>query len=452
MNRPDPAIQPNPRTLRPIEARLADAGLPPLARTAWLEVDLDALASNLRLLREVAGPGVRVEPVVKADAYGHGAVPVALALEAAGADGLSVATLDEAYELRDAGVAIPLLVIYPVPPEHAASAARAGIAVSAGTGPLLVRLLAAAADAAAADPTLPLLEVHVEVETGLGRGGALPAEAPAAVLAVASAPGIRLGGVWTHLAAADVTTSAIAQDQGFASALGPLASDVRWGVGPEAVRRHLAGSGGLLGSDVARWDAVRVGLAVYGLVPDALVPPPVAADAAASLRPVLSLKARPVRVMDLPPGHGVSYGPSWTTPRTSRIATLPLGYADGWHRVRSDRAGALVRGVHVPLVGRVAMDAVMADVTDVPGPSVTEDDEFVLLGEQGGQRIRALDLAVTGGTITYEVLTSMSRRLARVYDRGGSPVDVRTLTGREAQWRGSSSGTGTSVTLRLTRS
>ena len=169
---PTPGPVPDPE---PIEARLARAGLPPLARMAWLEIDLDALRGNLAVLRSIVGPGTRVEPVVKADAYGHGAVPVALALEAAGADGLSVATLDEAFELREAGVTLPLLVIYPIPPDAVAAAAAAGIAVSLGPGRDGERVLRAAAGLSSP------LEVHLEVETGLGRGGVLPEAAAAAI-------------------------------------------------------------------------------------------------------------------------------------------------------------------------------------------------------------------------------------------------------------------------------
>ena len=443
-------------TSRPIEDRLLEAGLAPLPRTAWLEIDLDALRGNLAVIREVVGPGVRVEPVVKADAYGHGATPVARALEKAGADGLSVATLDEAYELREAGIVLPLLVIYPVPPEHAATAARAGIAVSAGAGRLLDRLLDAAARTVAVDPAVPLLEIHVEVETGLGRGGALPDEAAAAIRGVAASPGVRLGGVWTHLAAADVPASAQAQDGRFGRTLGravdPVLGPVRFGSDPESVRRHLAGSGGILGGDVARWDAVRVGLSIYGLVPDTLVVPESTAGAATRLRPVMALKARAVRVANLPPGHGVSYGPTFVTARPSRIATLPVGYADGWRRFLSDRSTGLVRGVRVPLVGRVAMDAVMVDVTDVPGPPVDEDDEFVLLGAQAPDRITALEIAATGGTISYEILAGMSRRLPRVYHAAGLPVEVRLLAGGRSEWHASSSGTATSATSRSTPS
>jgi alanine racemase len=423
----------------PIENRLARAGLPPLPRTAWLELDLDALRSNLAVLRTVVGPGVRVEPVVKADAYGHGAVPVARALGAAGADGLSVATFDEAMELREAGVTLPILVLYPVPPALVAAAAAARIAVSLGPGPIGARILAEASAVWAeggarpgSGPRAPEpLVVHVEVETGLGRGGVLPDELAAAVAAVRATVGVRLAGVWTHLAAADDAAGARAQDRSFGRALAPLVDAVAWGA--DGVRRHLAGSGGVLGADVARWDSVRTGLSIYGLVPDALTPPEPTAGAAGALRPVMALVARPVRVVELPAGHGVSYGPSFVTARTSRIATLPVGYGDGWRRNLSDRSEALVRGCRVPLVGRVAMDAVMADVTDVPGPPVTEDDEFVLLGAQGDERITAQQLGATAGTISYEIVTAMSRRLPRVYHAAGLPVEIRTLTGGRSQ-------------------
>lgn len=410
----------------PIEQRLRAAGLAPLARHAWLEIDLDALRWNLAALRAAVGPAVRVEPVVKADAYGHGAVEVALALEAAGADGLSVATMDEAVELRDAAVALPLLVLYPVPVTWLNEAARRGIAVALGAGAAADEVLAWAR--AAAGTGAPQLGVHLEVETGLGRGGVLPEDVARAIDAVLATPGVRLDGVWTHLAAADDNARTIEQDRRFTAAMTPLADAVARVLGPASgVRRHLAGSGGVLGDAVPRWDAVRTGLSVYGLVPDALVPPSSTAPAARALRPVMAAYARPVRVLELPEGHGVSYGPTFVTTRPSRIATLPIGYADGWRRYLSDRSCALVRGVRVPLVGRVAMDAVMADVTDVPGEPVTERDEFVLLGEQGEERITAFELAATGGTISYEVLTGMSRRLARVYHAAGSPVGVRTL-------------------------
>ncbi len=401
------------------------------------------------MLREVVGPDVRLEPVVKADAYGHGAVPVARTLEAAGADGLAVATIDEAVELRDAGVTLPILVLYPVPPGQVVTAVARDIAVALGGGALAGHVLDAAASATVDHPG-GMLDVHLELETGLGRGGILPSDAAASLAAIRRSAGVRLGGIWTHVAAADDLAATRLQDTRFGAALEGLPDDVRLGGGD--AWRHLAASGVVLAADVRRWDAVRVGLAVYGLIPDALAPPPETSEAAARLRPAMSLIARAVRVAQLPSGHGVSYGPSFVTSRPTRVATLPVGYGDGWRRALSDRAGALVRGYRVPLVGRVSMDAVMADVTDVPGPPVTEDDEVVLLGVQGSQRITAFELAATCGTISYEIVTGMSRRLPRVYHAAGSPVEVRVLAGGRSEWRASSSGTAISATSRSTRS
>ena len=264
--------------------------------------------------------------------------------------------------------------------------------------------------------------------------------------------GVTLAGLWTHLAAADNAASALSQDARFGETAGRLATDMGLGLGPDGIRRHVAGSGGVIAGDVVRWDTVRTGIATYGLVPDGLVPGDSTRDAAARLRPVMSLHARPVRVAALPEGHGVSYGPTYVTSRPTRVATLPLGYADGWRRDLTDRAGALVRGVRVPIVGRVSMDAVMVDVTDVPGAPVTEDDEFVLLGSQGDQRITAYDLASVCDTISYEILTGMSRRLTRVYHAAGSAIGARTLTGGRSAWPASSSGTATSATSRSTPS
>jgi alanine racemase len=387
---------------------------------------------------------------VKADAYGHGAVDVARTLEAAGAEGVSVATLDEAIELRLAGIGLPILVLYPVPPDGVEIAIEGSIALVIGPGEPSASILATAARLAGSGR--PPVDVHVEVDTGLGRGGVAPGAAAELVERVRTSPGVRLVGVWTHLAAADRVDSVRAQDARFHEALAPLAAAVAWGPEAAEVRRHLAGSGGIVGEGASRWDAVRPGIALYGLTPAGVIAAAGREHAVGALRPVLSLHARPVRVADLPAGHGVSYGPSFTTTRPSRIATLPVGYGDGWHRFLSDRSSALVRGVRVPLVGRVAMDAVMADVTDVPGDPITHEDEFVLLGAQGDERITADELAATGGTISYEVVTAFSRRLARVYDAAGSAVAMRTLTGGRSQWRASSSGTGTSATSRSMRS
>jgi alanine racemase len=403
-----------------IEARLASAGLPPLPRLAWLEIDLGALVGNLGALRRLAG-GAPVHPVVKADAYGHGAVPIARALQDAGGDGLSVATMDEALELREAGIGVPIRVLYAIPPELVAEARAQAITVAAGDEST-IDALAGAVDGE--DGPEPLL-VEIEVETGLGRGGTAPEALRAMVARVDAAPGLRLTGIWTHLQASEDEATTARQLGRFQEAAVGLTE-----AGRDVPRRHVAASGGLL-TGVPAFDGVRPGLSTYGIVPDELDDVPEATRAA--FRPVMSLHARPIRVADLPSGHGISYGPSFTTSRPSRIATLPLGYGDGFARAHANRAEALVRGGRVPLVGNVTMDAVMADVTDVPGPPVTLDDEFILLGSQGNQRIRAEDLAQQRTTNTWEVVTLMSARLPRVYHAAtGAVVGLRTLTG----WRG----------------
>ncbi len=361
-----------------------------------------------------------MRPVVKADAYGHGAVPVALALETAGATGFCVAALDEALQLRAGGIERPILVLYPIPPGLAGLAAANRVAVTAGDRELLGALLATLR---AAPPPEPL-DVHLEVETGLGRGGFLESELVEAARAVRDAPGARLMTLWTHFQAPEDDQRTGAQLAAFDRATQRLAAD-----GIEAPRRHVAASGGLLLEDVASLEGVRPGLTLYGLVPDELLDPstPEPVPAAAGLRPVLSLHARPVRVIDVPAGWGISYGPTFTTARPSRIATLPLGYGDGWPRALSNRASALVRGLRVPIVGNVAMDAVMVDVTDVPSPPVSVADEFVLIGTQGGARITAAEVAAAQGTNSWEVVTSLSARLPRVYHAASVPQSTRTL-------------------------
>lgn len=366
--------------------------------------------------------------MVKADAYGHGAIQVARALADAGADGFCVAALDEAIALRRAGIDLPILVLYPIPPDLAGEAAREAIAVTAGDDELLDGLLAAVrADA----PERPL-DIHLEVETGLGRGGFALTHLPEAARALAAEDGVRLAGAWTHFQAPEDEVRTAAQVAAFERAMTELA-DAGFAVAP----RHVTASGGLLLDGVASFDGVRPGLATYGLVPDELLTDggPSAVAGAADLRPVLSLFARPVRVAEVPAGWGISYGPTFTTGRPSRIATLPLGYGDGWPRILSNRADVLVRGQRVPLVGNVAMDAVMADVTDVAGPPVGVADEFVLIGAQGDQRITAADLAAARATNSWEVVTNLSARLPRVYHAASVPRETRTLVTHEGDGR-----------------
>jgi alanine racemase len=412
-----------------VEERLARAGLPALPRTAWLEVDLDAIHGNLSAVRATLPPEVSIDAVVKANAYGHGAVPVGRTALAAGARGLCVATLDEALALRAAGLAAPILVLFPVPPDGAVEAARNRIAVAAGDPILFARSLAAYAAARQRDDGLLPLEVQLTLETGLGRDGLSAGQAVEAAVAAAATPGVRLTGAWSHLQAAEDRPRTIRQAERLEAALAALAD-----AGIEPVRRHLLASGGVMGLDAYRegehptFDGVRVGLALYGISPDDVVVRGAARPIASALRPAMSLHARPIRVADLPPGEGVGYGPRFVTGRPSRIATLPIGYADGWPRNRGNLAGVLVRGRRAPIVGNVAMDAMMVDVTDLPGPPISPDDEFVLLGSQEGDRISAGELARERNTVTWEVVAVMSGRLPRVYTSAADVVGLATLT------------------------
>ncbi len=384
---------------------------------------------------------MRVDAVVKADAYGHGARAVASWLERAGVDGLCVATLDEALDLRRAGIGGPILVLYPIPPSGVAAARAARLSLAAGDRRLLERSLAAlAADRSAAAPGRdePPLDFHLEIETGLGRGGTTVGEVAELRALIDAVPGARSAAVWTHLAAPEDAARSAAQVAAFGVSLASLA-------GPDAAAttadRHLASTGGLLAGSGPAYDRVRPGLGLYGLIPDELAGAAIEPSLGGALRPVLSLHARPVRVADLPAGHGVSYGPTFETSRPSRIATLPLGYGDGWSRALSNRAEALVRGRRVPLVGNVAMDAVMADVTDVPGAPVSIDDEFVLIGAQASPEnpaaaaeITVAELARARTTNSWELVTQMAARLPRVYHSAAVPVGVVTLTEEVRGW------------------
>ncbi len=415
-------------------AALAGAGLPGLPRTAWLEIDLGRLGANLAVLRGSLPAGTRLDVVVKADAYGHGAVPVGHALESTAQppDGLAVATFDEAVELREAGLHLPILVLFPVPPERAPEAARRRIALAASDPTILELTLASLEQARSSARSTGRrhpphrLDIQLELETGLGRAGILPTEVSAMAARIAAAPGVRLAGIWSHLQAPADRDRTATQQKRFAAAVSQLGAD-----GIRIPVRHLTASGGLLGGSGPALDGVRIGLALYGLLPDDLPDDAGRRTPASELQPVLALHARPIRVVDLPAGSGISYGPSFTTDRPSRIATLPLGYGDGWARVLSNRAEVLVRGRRAPIVGTVAMDALMADVTDVPGAPVSVDDEFVLIGRQGTEEITAREVAQARTTISWEVVTSMAHRLPRVYHAGLVPLSVRTLAG----WR-----------------
>lgn len=378
----------------------------PLIRTTVVDIDLDAIAANTRALRERAG--VDIIAVVKADGYGHGAEAVAETAMASGAAALAVATIEEAVVLRRSRPTDMLLVLLgaEVPAERDAAVAN-GLTVTVWD----VESATALGEAARAAGTTA--SVHFKVDTGLTRLGAPLAQAVDRYSAIGKVPGVRVEGVFTHLARADeadlqTTTQQLDRFDTFLDAITPP----RW--------VHTSGTAGVASlSSRPRITAVRPGLALYGLHAA-----PHLADRL-PLRPALRWRSRVHRVADVPAGTGVSYGHEYRLPRDGRIATVPVGYGDGLARAAGGGARLLVRGAAVPIAGRVAMDHVMLDVTDVEG--VRAGDEVVVIGTQGGLTITAEDLADACGTINYEVVTAIRTRVPRRYHRGPTVVATKTL-------------------------
>ncbi len=386
----------------------------PGMRPAVARIDLDALRSNLAVARGLAG-GRRVIAVVKADAYGHGAVPVARALLAAGCEELAVVSVEEGAALRDAGIAAPLLVL-------------GGVLDREDAGEVLARHLVPALqdrshlerlrEALRGSPRPRPVPVQVEVDTGMRRLGVPEAEAAALLAEIAADPSFALAGVFTHLARADEADPAPSALQ--ARALGRALAALREAGGSPGVV-HVANSAGLLHlPELLRalpdQGAVRPGLLLYGVPPRPEVP-----ELARRLRPVMTLAARVVRVAVLRPGEAVGYGGTFRAAQPTRLATLPVGYGDGLLRSLSNRGAVWIRGALHPLVGRVSMDSVTVDVGAHP---VEVGDEAVLFGalpegarsaDRGG-RLPVEEVAERGGTIAYELLVRIGPRVPRVFE------------------------------------
>jgi alanine racemase len=377
-------------------------------RPCWAEIDLDALASNVRLMAARAAPA-RLYAVVKANAYGHGAVACSRAALEAGAHGLAVVCVDEAEELRRAGLTAPVLVVGSTPATDAERVVSLGLMPTVGDGELVEALAAAAVRHGVIVP------VHLEVETGLNRHGLTPQACVALAERARSTPGIEVRGLFTHFAAAEEG------DQRFTRAqfdqLRAVSARLPW-----VKERHCAASASVLLDHEMALDAVRAGLSLYGYRPA----PWVGSDA--ELRPVLALRARIARLLDVERGATVGYGRTWAANKPARIALVMCGYADGYRRALGNRAPVAVRGRLAPVVGRVAMDMAMVDVTAIPAAAV--GDVVTLLGRDGDAEVTADELADLADTISWEILAGISARVPRLYLRGGLVTEVTTLNDR----------------------
>jgi alanine racemase len=370
-------------------------------RAAWVEIDIGALNKNYRVLRALAGDSAFIA-AVKADAYGHDAVKASWEFIKAGVEYLGVATLEEAVKLRQARIRTPIVLlgaaprgnlkdildlkVIPVITSYEDAALLSGAAVSFAGG--------------------KAVDIFLAAETGMGRLGVIfDEEGLSAAVSIARLPGVNILGILSHFSAADDDDPAftLAQIERFDGIVSALAER---GVRPKM--RTIANSAGLMRYPQAHYEAVRPGIALYGLYPA-----PNMNDGMIELKPVMSVHANIVLLRRVPAGFPVSYGHSFITQRESLIGVLPLGYADGLPRVLSGRGRVIVNGVYAPLVGAISMDQTMIDLTDVPDVNVY--DEAVILGTAGTLSVTADEIAGLAGTISYEVTTRFGQRLPKVY-------------------------------------
>ncbi len=386
-----------------------------MLRPAWVEVDLDAIERNTRTLAAAVAPA-GLMAVVKADAYGHGAVPVARAVLGAGAAWLGVALVEEALELRAAGIGAPILVLSEPPPAAARGCAEHGIAVTICTAEG-VRAFGAAGRQSGRP-----VAAHLKVDTGMHRQGCLPADLPALLARALAEPGLAPDGLSSHFAVADDPAQDATTDAQVARYRAAL--ETAAGAGFHPAWRHLANSAGATRRADARFDLVRVGIELYGLAPSEAL----AAEVQARLRPALSLRAAVSALRIVEAGERVSYGHRWAAPRRTRVATLPVGYADGVRRGLSGRFRARLGGHDFPQVGTVTMDQLMVDVGDAP---VTVGAVATLLGDPARGEPGVGEWAAQLATIDYEITCGLSSRLPRLHHHGIPPAAPPLPTAEE---------------------
>ena len=369
-------------------------------KRTWLEIDLDAIEHNVREIRRVLPEGCRFLGVVKADAYGHGAVPVARRLERCGAAYLAVACLEEALALREAGITLPILILGATEAGDAAVMARQNITAA-------LECEEKALAYAAALPQGLRLRVHVKLDTGMGRIGFAAGEESgweAAARAV-RLPQLEAEGCFTHFAVSDMPNGGDYTRRQYAL-FTRAAGEIECRSGVTFPLRHCCNSGAVLSYREYAGDMVRPGLLTYGCYPDK-------ARGGLELRPAMSLRSRVAAVTHHKKGDAISYGGVWVAERDCTLAVLPIGYADGLHRCLSGKMEALLHGRRAPQVGRICMDVCMLDVTDIPGVQV--GDVATVFGSDGEQVLPVEEVAAKAGTINYEICCAPSSRVPRVY-------------------------------------
>lgn len=375
------------------------------AYRAWAEIDLDALAHNLAVIRRRAGSGVRVMLVVKADAYGHGAIAIANHAIRCGVAAFGVGTSAEALELRASGIRLPILVLGTIIEEEAPDALRHGVHIALHSFDRCAMLQDLAKRLGIQG------NVHLNVDTGMGRLGVLPGRAVELLRTIRESSHLDLAGVMSHVSATEGAFAASTSEQ--ARAFERVLREAR----SEQLLRgwiHLANSASIFTDLRPIYDTVRPGISAYGILPCDL-------PGAGDLRPVMSLKSQIVFMKDVPPGTPVGYGSTWRAERLTRVATLPLGYDDGVSWRLSNRGEVLVAGRRAPIIGRISMDYTTIDVTHIPGAKV--GDVATLIGTDDGETISVEEVARRSDTVSYEVVCAVGKRVRRTYV-GGAEGDL----------------------------
>ncbi len=377
-------------------------------RPTWVEVSLPTLASNYHTIKHHLGAPVQLMAVVKANAYGHGATECARALEAAGADWFAVALVEEGIELRRAGITRPIFLL------SGFWHGQADEVIAHDLTPSIFRLDAAAELNTKARAAGRTISFHLKIDTGVGRLGIQMNEVAAFAESLRQYSHLSFDGLWTHFAEADAADPTFTETQ---MAKYEEALRIVQSLGFNPACQHLANSPGIHAYPHGWRTMARAGAAMYGLRRDVLAPSPAPPQGLYAVRPVMSLHARIILLKTVPAGTSLGYGRTFITQRESRIATMAIGYADGLRRAHSNNGRVIVvtpQGSRfVPIVGRVSMDLTLLDVTDVPG--VALGAEVILIGASDGLEITAEDMAAQIGTISYEVVTSISARVPRVY-------------------------------------
>jgi alanine racemase len=373
------------------------------ARPAWVEINLDHIAHNISQFKALAGSNTEIMAVVKADGYGHGAAAVASAALSAGASSLAVAFVEEGVDLRRAGITAPILLLGYTDPLQFSSL------IDFKLIPTVFGYDTALQYSALADSRGLTLPVHLKVDTGMGRVGLLPDEAVEVTARICRLPGLQVLGFFTHLAAAEAVDGSYTAEQiKLFNRIIECCSDK--GITFKSI--HAANSAASINCPDSYYNLMRLGLAMYGLYPS-----PELKGGPIDLRQAMTFKSRVVLVKKMPPGSSISYGCTYRTSREALIATIPVGYADGYSRLLSNKGQVLIRGQRAPVVGTICMDHLMVDVTRIPG--VRLHDEVVLYGRQSGEEITVEETADLIGTVNYELLCAVDKRVSRYYFKEG---------------------------------